>query len=202
MWVHRDVISRSSLFIKAQLEKGSVVLLGNGGHGAFEEIFESELEPLQEYIHWLYTGVVTNGIEDSCLRLFWEWKASLWLRDPVYANAVMDALIMREYDNEVTIFSGFEDHLEKALQGSKLWHWAVDSIGAVASTANMGSLRAPLIYTEMECGDDFLMDVFMKVLSRIENPEDHQIPAMADREKYHLTKETIEDARKAWIEKS
>lgn len=199
MWVHRDVISRSSLFIKAQLEKGSVIVLGNGGNPDFEELFVPDLEPLQEYIHWLYTGVVTNGIEDSCLRLVWEWKASLWLRDPDYANAVMDKLIMREYDNGVTIFSGFEYHLEKALQGSKLWHWAVDSIGAVASTANLGMLGEPLMETEMECEEYFLMDVLMKVLSRIENPEDHQIPGMADREKYHLTKETIEDDREAWI---
>lgn len=39
-----------------------------------------------------------------------------------------------------------------------------------------------------------------KVVARLEDPESHQLPTMADREKYHLTTDTIEEARAAWIE--
>lgn len=199
MWVHQDVISRSSLFMKTQLEKGTIVLMGEIKLPGLDCYRLAKLSELKDYIHWLYTGAVANSFGNSCADLALQWKIGVWLRDLDYANAVMDKLIMREYDDAVTIFSGFEDHLEEALQGSKLWHWAVDSIGAVASTANIGRLRAPLITTEIHSGEDFLMDVFMKMLSRIEDPENHQIPVIADREKYHLTMETFEDTRAVWM---
>lgn len=173
---------------------GEIKLPGLDGYGL------AKLSELKDYIHWLYTGAVANSFRNSCADLALQWKIGVWLRDLDYANAVMDKLLMREYDDGVTIFPGFEDHLEKALQGSKLWHWAVDSIGAVASTANLGMLGKPLMETEMECGDCFLMDVFMKVLSRIEDPEKHQIPVIADRQKYHLTMETLEDTRAVWMD--
>lgn len=199
MWVHQDVISRSSAFIKTQLEKGTIVLMGEIKLPRLDAYRLAKLSELKDYIHWLYTGAVANSFGDSCAALAGQWKIGLWLRDLDYANAVMDKLLMREYDDGVTLFSGFEDHLEEGLQGSKLWHWAVDSIGTVASTANMGRLRFPLITTEVLSGEDFLMDVFMKVLSRIEDPEKHQIPVIADREKYHLTMETLEYTRAVWM---
>lgn len=198
MWVHRDVISRSSLFIKAQLEKGPIVLLGEIEPQHSDAYFLAKVSVLKDYIHWLYTGAVVQGIGNTYdfTRLAWQWKIGIWLRDLDYANAVMDKLIVDEYmyDLKDKILFGLQLR-EEGLRGSKLRDWVVDCIGAAASAANMGQVRHMDGFVEGR----LFQDVLMKVLSRIEDPEKHQIPVIADREKYHLTMETLEDTRAVWM---
>lgn len=197
MWVHRDVISRSSSFIKAQLEKGPIVLLGEIELQRWDAYHLAKVSVLNDYIHWLYTGAVVNGVGNKCdlTDFAWQWKIGTWLRDVDYANAVMDKLIVDEYmyDLENKIFFGCKLRVQ-GLRGSKLWNWVVDCVGAAASAANMGAVQ--LVDDSVE--GFFLQDVLIKVLSRIEDPQKHQIPVIADREKYHLTKETFEDTREVW----
>lgn len=199
MWVHRDVISRSSLFIKAQLEKGPIVLLGEIELQSWDAYDLAKVSVLNDYIHWLYTGAVVNAVGNKydVTDLAWQWKIGIWLRDPDYANAVMDKLIVDEcmYDLENKIFFGIEFQAQ-GFRGSKLWNWVVDCIGAAASAANMGAVQV----VDDSVEGLFFHDVLMKVLSRIDHPEKHQIPVLADREKYHLTKETLEDTRAVWME--
>lgn len=202
LFVHRDIITKTSLFFQRHV---NIQTVRRGRDASPYTLLLESVEEFKPYITWCYTGSVSDNVTErnaagNCPLAFEEYKRGTWLLDAQYANAILDKLMEQEFDAK-TLISHCREMFRLGLQGSKLWQWYVKHLAAKMASKDLvqGCGREEARDGEEGLPRVLLEDVLLKVIQCRETAEFLAAPTAADREKYHMSEETVEGFWVVWL---
>ncbi|CAK1359286.1 hypothetical protein CB0940_05518 [Cercospora beticola] len=202
MLVHKDIITKKSLRLQRELVSQDLYRLADWPATTY---LADSLDALKLYVTWCYTGSVSEDVtrRDSSgdwLIAFAEYKCGLWLLDAQYANAIMDKLMEQDFDAR-TLIDHCCEMVQHGLERLKIWQWYIHRLAAKISSDDLIRSGKEQKYCEPEGLPRVLLEdvLFEMTKCREQSEVSTAGPISADREKYHMSEETVEGFWEAWV---